>query len=448
MQRFFKEILTSLAVAACFMAPVGHASAVPSKQPNIILIFADDLGIEALNAYGGKGIQTPNLDKLAAGGMLFTHCFANPACSPSRAEIMTGTYPRFTGVQHVLARWEDNTYLDPKKFNSFANQLNDSGYATAVAGKWNVSWLERNDTVKAFGFDEHCLWQMYDRTGVKRSRFFQPHFRINGNIEEESIAKQFGPDVLADFMIDFMKRKKDRPFLVYYPALLVHTPYIRVPGGQKAIALPDSKQKNGPVCFPEMVEYLDKNVGRLLNAVDDLGLSDNTIILFCADNGTHRPVTSIWGENRIKIKGGKMTMTDRGSRVPLIASWTGTIKPGTLCDDLVELADFLPTFLEIASAPKPMQRIHGQSFLPQLLGKDARPKEWVHIEYKNERQIRTRDWIYSARGHLTKVNPLGKPENQPEPQNDHVEVRNKMKIILSNIDAKSPTVRSNSATEF
>ena len=142
-----------------------------------------------------------------------------------------------------------------------------------------------------------------------------------------------------------------------------------------------------------MVEYLDKNVGRLVSAVDDLGISNNTIILFCADNGTHGPVTSIWGENRTRIKGGKMTMTDRGSRVPLIVRWPGTVSSGTQCDDLVELADFLPTFLEIATAPQPMQHIHGQSFLPQLRGEDSPSREWVHIEYKNERQIRTKDWI-------------------------------------------------------
>ena len=311
-------------------------------RPNIILIFADDLGIETLNAYGGHGVRTPHLDKLASSGMLFSHCFANPACSPSRAEIMTGTYPRFTGINRVLTYWKDDFYLDPKKFNSFANQLDEAGYATAVAGKWNISWLERNDTVKALGFDEHCLWQMYDRDGVKRSRFYQPYFRINGEIEEDSIADRFGPDVLADFMVDFIERKKDEPFLIYYPALLVHTPWIRVPGGPKTTASPISKQKGGPECFPEMVEYLDKNVGRLVNAVDELGLSDDTIILFCADNGTHELVTSIWGENNTRIKGGKMTMTDRGSRVPLIASWPGTIQPGTQCDDLVELADFLP----------------------------------------------------------------------------------------------------------
>ena len=407
----------------------------PRDKPNIILICADDLGIEALKAYGGHGVQTPHLDKLADNGMLFTHCFANPACSPSRVEIMTGTYPGFTGVTHVLSKWDDNTYLDPTKFNSFANQLKKAGYATAIAGKWNVSWLERNDTVKAFGFDEHCLWQMYDRNGSKRSRYYKPHFRMNGRIEDESIAKQFGPDVLADFMIDFMKRKKGEPFLVYYPALLVHTPYIRVPGGQATSAVPDSEQKNGPECFAEMVEYLDKNVGRLVNTVDELGISNKTIVIFCADNGTHGPVTSVWGENRTRIKGGKMTMTDRGSRVPLIVSWPQTITPGTRCDDLVELADFLPTFLQIASAPKPVQHIHGQSFLPQLLGKEAPPRQWVHIEYKNNRQIRTREWIYTRKGNLTRVNALGHPENRPEKPSDHADVRSAMKRIFALIDA-------------
>ncbi len=405
-------------------------------KPNIILIFADDLGIETLNAYGGHGVRTPHLDKLASSGMLFSHCFANPACSPSRAEIMTGTYPRFTGINRVLTYWKDDFYLDPKKFNSFANQLDEAGYATAVAGKWNISWLERNDTVKALGFDEHCLWQMYDRDGVKRSRFYQPYFRINGEIEEDSIADRFGPDVLADFMVDFIERKKDEPFLIYYPALLVHTPWIRVPGGPKTTASPISKQKGGPECFPEMVEYLDKNVGRLVNAVDELGLSDDTIILFCADNGTHELVTSIWGENNTRIKGGKMTMTDRGSRVPLIASWPGTIQPGTQCDDLVELADFLPTFLEMASAPKPMQRVHGQSFLPQLLGEDGPSREWVHIEYKGNRQIRTKEWIYTDKGELTQVNGLGQPESRPEKSEAHADVREEMERILGVIDGK------------
>lgn len=430
MKHYFAFAILLNALLACHFC---HADE-PSQKPNIVLIFTDDLGIEALKAYGGHGVKTPHVDKLASNGMLFTHCFANPACTPSRAELLTGTYPSFIGFQHVLGKWEDKHYLDPKKFNSFANQLKQAGYATAVAGKWNISWLERNDTVKAFGFDEHCLWQMFDRDGVKRSRFYQPYFRINGKIEEESIADRFGPDVLADFMVDFMKRKKDGPFLIYYPALLVHTPYIRVPGGPKTNALPDHQQKGGTECFPEMVEYLDNNVGRLVNTIDELGIRDNTLVVFCADNGTHKPVTSVWGENHTKIKGGKMSMTDRGSRVPLIVSWPGKVNPGTQCDDFVELADFLPTFLDIASAPKPMQRVHGQSFLPQLLGKEGNSKEWVHIEYKQNRQIRTKEWIYTNKGSLIKVNEFGRKENLPEKQSAHIDVRKKMQQIFVQID--------------
>ena len=427
------SLLFSVIINAMLFCHVSQADD-SRKKPNVVLVFADDLGIEALNAYGGHGVNTPHLDKLAKEGMLFSHCFANPACTPSRAELLTGTYPSFIGFQHVLGNWKDNHYLDPKKFNSFANQLKKAGYATAVAGKWNISWLERNDTVKALGFDEHCLWQMFDRDGVKRSRFYQPYFRINGSIKEQSIADRFGPDVLADFMIDFIKRKKDQPFLIYYPALLVHTPYVRVPGGAKTNALPDNKQKSGTECFPEMVEYLDKNVGRLVKTIDEQGIRENTMVIFCADNGTHGPVTSRWGEKRTKIKGGKMTMTDRGSRVPLMVSWPGKIKPGSQSDHLVELADFLPTFLDLASAPEPMQQVHGQSFLPQLLGKKGPSKEWVHIEYKKNRQIRTKEWIYTNQGNLIKVNQLGRPENRPEKDTHHLEIRKKMQRIFDRID--------------
>ena len=426
-------LLFCIIINAFLFSHVSNASDL-RKKPNVVLVFADDLGIEALKVYGGHGVNTPNLDKLAKDGMLFSHCFANPACTPSRAELLTGTYPSFIGFQHVLGKWEDDHFLDPKKFNTFANQLNKAGYATAAVGKWNISWLERNDTVKALGFDEHCLWQMFDQDGVKRSRFYQPYFRINGSIEEKSISDRFGPDVLADFMIDFMKRKKDQPFLIYYPALLVHTPYVRVPGGPKTNALPDNKQKSGTECFPEMVEYLDKNVGRLMNTIDGLGIRDNTMMIFCADNGTHMPVRSIWGEKRIKIKGGKTTMTGRGSRVPLMVSWPGKIKPGSQCNDLVELADFLPTFLDLASAPEPMQQVHGQSFLPQLLGKKGPSKEWVHIEYKDNRQIRSKEWIFTNKGNLIKVNQLGRPENRPEKNADHPEIRKEMQRIFERID--------------
>lgn len=403
------------------------------EKPNIILIFVDDLGMEALKPYGGHSTATPNIDRLAEEGMLFTHCFANPACSPSRAELLTGSYPSDNGIQHVLTYFKDSTFLNPNEFKSFANQLKVGGYATAIAGKWNLSYFEKNNTVKDFGFDEYCLWQMYDRNGVKRKRYYHPYFRINDRIVEEEIADRFGPDVMADFLVDFIERNKEKPFLAYYPAMLVHTPFIKVPENPEHKSLPGKSKKGGAECFPEMVKYLDKNVGRLVDAVEKNGISKNTIIIFCADNGTHNAVTSVWGEEKTKIEGGKMSMTDRGSRVPLIVKWPEKVKPGTHCDDLVELADFLPTFCEIASVSEPNQVVRGQSFYPQLLGKKGNPRQWVHVEYKENRQIRTKDWIYNNKGELIKVNVVGEPENNPEKEGSHKKTREELRNILEQI---------------
>jgi arylsulfatase A len=404
------------------------------EKPNIIFIFTDDLGIESLKSYGGHSTKTPNIDRLAEEGMLFTHCFADPKCTPSRAEVMTGTYPGITGMTKVLTYYEENEFLDPEKFNSFANQLKKAGYATAIAGKWNLSYLEKNNTIKAFGFDEHCLWQMYDKNKVKRSRYYHPYFRINDTIVEAAIADRFGPDVMCDFLIDFMKRNEDGPFMVYYPSLIPHIPYVKVPSDPEADTLPDNQQRNGPECFPAMVNYLDKNIGRLVNTLEECGISENTIIIFSSDNGTSQNVTSVWGKNGIEIRGGKGTMTDRGSRVPLIIKWPGKISAGTRCDDLVELADFLPTFAEIASAPPPMQKLHGQSFLPQLLGRKGNPRQWIHIEYLEDRQIRTKEWIYTNKDILIKVNELGQPENEPEEDGTHRDIRDGLRKIFTMIE--------------
>ena len=157
---------------------------------------------------------------------------------------MTGIYPSFIGFQHVLGKWEDK--LSGSKVQQFCQPIETGRLRQCGPGKWNISWLERNDTVKAFGFDEHCLWQMFDRDGVKRS-FYQPYFRINGKIEEESIADRFGPDVLADFMVDFMKREKDGRSSSYPDGAHSH---IRVPGGPKTNSLPDHQQR-GTECFPD-----------------------------------------------------------------------------------------------------------------------------------------------------------------------------------------------------
>jgi arylsulfatase A len=423
------KILASLLLLVLMM----HNAYANTKQPNVVIVLADDLGIESLKTYGGHSTVTPNIDKLAEEGMLFTHCFANPKCTPSRAEFLSGTYPGITGLSKVLTHFRDKQYLDPLKFNSFANQFKKAGYATAVAGKWNISYLEKNNTVNDLGFDQYCLWQMYDKEGKKRSRYYHPYLRKNNQILEKEVEDKFGPDVICDFIINFIEENKSQPFMVYYPSLIPHTPYVRVPDNPEAVKLPDNQLKHGAECFPEMVNYLDKNVGRITAALEKNGLAENTIVVFLADNGTHDWVTSIWGDDKVEIIGGKSTMTDRGSRVPLIVKWPDKIMAGTKCDDLIEFADFMPTFCEIADAPQPKQKIYGQSFYPQLTGEKGNPREWVHIEWRNFRQIRTKDWIYTNDDKLIKVNKVGEPENSPEKEGSHKKTRRELNNILTSV---------------
>ena len=256
--------------------------------------------------------------------------------------------------------------------------------------------------------------------------------------EEESIADRFGPDVLADFMIDFMKRKEGRALPDPLSGSIgAHTLTSVSPEARRRMPCPMPSKRMDRNVFPRWSSIWTRTSAGFVNAVDELGLSnrDPRDLL----RGQRHPWPGdfrLGGRTATKIRGGKMTMTDRGSRVPLIASWPGTIQPGTQCDDLVELADFLPTFLDMAAAPQPMQRVHGQSFLPQLLGADGPSREWVHIEYKENRQIRTKEWIYTDKGKLTQVNELGQPENRPEKQGNRAGVREEMERILGMIDGE------------
>ncbi len=407
------------------MSQIVHAR----EKPNIVFILADDIGIESLKTYGGRSTSTPHIDQLAQDGMTFTHCFANPKCTPSRAEVLTGTYPSQNGMKTVLSHYAERNFLDPTRFDSFANLLKASGYRTAIAGKWNLSWLEKNNTLGEFGFDEHCMWQMFDKTGKKRSRYYSPYLRINNRIVEEEISDKFGPQVLSDFMTDFIRRNKEKPFLLFYPALLPHIPYIEPPGSDVS-GSPKNPKRMANHCFPLMVNYLDKNVGALVQALSRNGIERDTIVIFCADNGTHHHVTSVWGERNQPIQGGKTTMTDRGSRVPLIIKWPGSVKAGSTCESLVEFADFLPTLGEVADAREPRQKVSGQSFLAQMKGLDSPARQWVHVEHGEKRLIRTKDWIFNNDQELIRVNQIGEKENRPEDESKHPEIRKRLGEIL------------------
>jgi arylsulfatase A len=394
-------------ILSCLASWPGVSCAAETR-PNLVVILADDLGIECLTTYGGKSHATPNIDKLRAQGMRFSHCFSNPFCSPSRASLLTGRYPFKNGLKEVLhSKRQEDTYLSPEQ-PSFPRQLKSAGYATAIAGKWHVSLLHKHNTITEFGFDEYQVWQIFDDEGNKRRRFWTPHLNRNGTLIADEIKNRYGPDLDMEFLLDFVRRNAEekKPFLAYLTTCLPHYPWEPTPDSkERGYVSPNTEHKGDPKYFPEMVAYLDKQVGQILNTLDELGIARNTVVMFLADNGTDQNLTNLWGDGK-RIQGGKGTMTDRGTRVPLIVRWPGRIKEGSNRDDLIDFSDIFPTLCEIAGAPLPKDKLHGRSFLPQLLGEPGKPREWVHVQDKGQRHVRSRDFILTHKGGFRPVTEL------------------------------------------
>lgn len=331
-----------------------------ARRPNVVLILADDLGYECLGCDGGTSYQTPVLDGLARTGVRFDHCYSTPLCTPSRVQLMTGRY----GFRNYKA-WAT---LDPKE-KTFAQMLKAAGYATCISGKWQLGGGP--SAPSNAGFDEHCLWQL-EGGDEKGERYHNPKLVRNGK-PYEGLDGKYGPDMLCDFLLDFIERKKSQPFLAYYPMCLTHAPFQPTPDSK-------GEKTDKTQYFADMVAYMDKLVGRITAKLDALGLRENTLLVFLGDNGTDRRITSAMGDR--KVKGDKGLTTEGGTHVPLIANWKGTVPAGRVCQDLVDFSDFLPTLAAACSAKLPEEvTIDGRSFLPQLLGKEGQPREWIFCFY-------------------------------------------------------------------
>ena len=336
-----------------------------AERPNIVLIMADDLGFECLGANGGTSYETPVLDKLAADGVRFEHCYSQPICTPSRVKLMTGIYN--------VRNYAEFGLLEKSQI-TFANMLRDAGYATCIVGKWQ---LGKDKTLPDhFGFDEHCLWQLFRRP----SRYPSPGMEVNGKAIDYSPG--YGPDVATEYALDFIDRHRDEPFLVYYPMILTHCPFEPTPDSADWDPASEGSPtyKGDAEYFGDMVSYMDKQVGRILQQLDDVGVRDNTLVMFTGDNGTDEPVVSMMRGR--EVAGAKGKTTDGGTRVPLIAHWKGKTAKGVVCNDIVDFSDFLPTICEAVGAEVPSSTpIDGRSFLPQLMGKTGNPREWIYIWY-------------------------------------------------------------------
>lgn len=366
---------------ATFVAPTGTSSGAESasdNRPNIVLILADDIGVECLGCYGSEQYATPNLDRLAADGMRFLNAHAQPICTPSRVQLMTGIYNNRNYLRFGL--------LDPAAF-TFANALRGSGYATCIAGKWQ---LEGGfDGPRRFGFDHYCLWQLTRRP----SRYPNPGLEIDGR-EVDFKDGQFGPDVVTDYINRFISKQADaqrdaknrQPFLVYYPMMLPHWPFVPTPDHpdwdptmwRNAQGEPGGYKR--PKYWDAMVRYTDKMVGKVIDHLDQCALGDNTLVIWTGDNGTYESVTSRF--NGRDYVGGKGETTDNGTHVGLLARWPKVIRGGAVSESLVDFSDVFPTLVDAADASVPKHVApSGVSLLPAFRGRD-REKADIYCWYE------------------------------------------------------------------
>lgn len=390
------RILTAccLLLLAGLTTGAARAAQPADGRPNILLILADDLGTEALGCYGGLDYRTPHLDRLAATGVRFTHAYAQPLCTPTRLQLMTGQYNH--------RNWVAFGVMNPKE-PTFGHFMRDAGYRTCIAGKWQFYSYDPPDypgaaerrgiglKIEDAGFDGYSVWHAF-HTEDKGSRYANPTVYQDGRFLTDTEGR-YGEDLWVDYIVNFMDRNRDRPVFAYYPMALPHWPMVPTPRSADW-ADPAKRLVEDLRHFKDMVEYMDTSIGRLLSRLEGLRLRDNTLVLFYSDNGTDRRISSRTAQG--VIQGGKGLTTDAGIRVPLIAHWPGRISSGAIVADLVDSTDFLPTLAELSGTPLPAAwRTDGVSFAPRLFGRPGQPREWAFFWHDPrpgwDKENRTRD---------------------------------------------------------
>ena len=378
--------LTSLALAA-------------EPKPNFIIINIDDMGYADIGPFGSKLNRTPNIDRMAKEGRKLTSFYAAPVCSPSRASLMTGCYPkRALPIPHVLFPG-DAVGLSPAEI-TVAEVLKEAGYATGIVGKWHLGDQPEMIPLKQ-GFDEWFGLPYSNDMGPAsdgiKSDLGKPLPTGNGNgkgqpplplLRNGKVVKRVMPDdqqslveIYTDEAVSFITRNKERPFFLYLPHNAVHFPIY--PGKKWA-----GKSPNG--IYSDWVEEVDWSVGRVLDAVREQGLSERTLVIFTTDNGgTPRAVNT-------PLRGFKGSTWEGGMRVPTIAWWPGKVPADTASDAIAGMFDILPTFAALAGGKVPADRkIDGANLWPILAGEtDARPAHETFYFYRGLKleAVRHGDW--------------------------------------------------------
>ncbi len=422
------------------------------RPPNIVFIMADDLGWNELGSYGQKKIKTPRLDQLAAEGMRFTDAYAgNAVCAPSRCVLMTGKHPGAAAVRNnrsMIPQGEpEGQHPLPLNEVTIAEALAPDGYVSGAFGKWGLGNTtstgspERQGFERFFGYNcqSHAhsyypatLWSDLEKIPLNNDPPVPGHAPLAKGSDpldpasyEMFKGQDYAPDRINAQALEFIKKNQQKPFFLYYPTIIPHVA-LHVPDEEMQPYLslgwndPPFTKENGKgytphftprAAYAAMITRMDTYMGRVFDLLDELELSDNTIVVFTSDNGATylEEVDYKFFDSVGQLKGMKGSLYEGGIRVPLIVRWPGKIAPGSTSDFRTGLEDWLPTLLDLIDSDAPVpDGVNGISIAPTLLGEKQAPREFLYREfpaYGGQQALWMGKWKGIRQGMLDRKNP-------------------------------------------
>ncbi|MDR2704222.1 MAG: arylsulfatase, partial [Planctomycetaceae bacterium] len=357
------------------------------KRPNIVIFLADDLGWADVGWHGTE-IKTPNLDRLASQGIRLERFYVQPVCSPTRASLMTGRYTIRYGLQSgVIRPWAD--YGLSTNERTLAQALHDNGYYTAILGKWHLGETEKKYLPLQRGFDYHYGLYLGAMDYYEHTRDGGLDWHRNGHPVRE---KGYSTDLLADDAVRLIQSHNTaQPLFLYVPFNAVHSPYQEVPEQKWKEQYANLAGKPQRKIYAGMVSTMDAAIGKIVTALNEKGLTDNTFFFFSSDNGGPNPKNVTDNGN---LRAGKGTLYEGGVRVPAFAVWHGKIKPGTVSEHPIHITDLYPTLLNITGTsieqPLPLDGVDIRETL--LENKPSSRTEILHNAETNRGALQHDDW--------------------------------------------------------
>ena len=389
MSNVILRCLSAIVLLSSSLLPA-HAD---EQKPNVVLILIDDLSHYGVTAYGANRLShfngkfknltfsTPNIDRLAEEGMRCDNAFAYPLCENTRIALMSDQLNSRNLLKVKSQHASDITFGDTFK---------KAGYTTGIYGKWKqtrgTKEIPGKDYISEFGWDDYCCFDVVS----ENQRFINPDLVINGepisfkgrkDSDPATGRRWYGPDICNRKALEFIDENKDKPFFLYYPMLLVHDDHKPTPDTQPHSVFdnfPESKENDNHKYFPDMIQYMDKLIGKVVTKLDEHGLRKNTLVVVMGDNGTKEPFIHILPDNS-EYPGGKGGNKDNGLHVPLVLSWPGKISNKSTYDGLIDVVDIYPTITDAAGIERPKQpQIDGISFWPQATGKPGEARKVIY----------------------------------------------------------------------